>query len=387
MCGEPIKHVFFFTNTGNAELVLNKVFAHCGCTQVGEWTPRVKPGETGIIEAGINSLAAAGEAVSKSVSVYCNDPAHSTLGLELRGAIWAPIQVRPGLAVLNCTPDAAFSSALVEISNRLSQPLLLSSPQWTNDAFAVELRTNVFGLFYSLSISNRVALLGPTEMRVTLKTSVTNLPPLNILVLATVSPTVRIVPAQINLPTSRPAGLPQSAFLTLLNNSTNPVSLFEPKADLPGVSVSIKETKPGKSFTVELSFPANFRLPSDRAAWFALRTTHPQLPLITVPIRQAVRPVPVAPILRQEARDIVTAPLPLSFQREAQATLKLSEEQRQDIDQLTAQFIEEIGSQRPSDPEYLARWQKARAKSDEGLAGVIGRDAMAQVESLATPQE
>ena len=362
------------------------MFVRCGCTEVGKWTPKVKPGETGSLEAAINSLAVGGEDIKKSISVSCNDRARPAVELLLHGAVWVPIQVRPGLAVLNCTPDAAFASALIEISNRLSQPLLLSSPQWTNDAFEVELRTNVFGLVYSLSISNRVALpAGSTQIHVTLKTSVTNLLPLNISVLVNVLSTITIVPAQINLAASPPAG-PQSASLTLINNSTNPVSLFEPKVDLPGVSVSIKETKPGKLFTAELSFPVNFRLPADRPSWFVLRTTHPQLPMIKVPIRP-VRSIPVAPILRQEAHDIVTAPLPLAFQSEALATLKLSEEQRQNIDQLSAQFIEEIGSQHPGDPEYLARWQKAREKSDEGVADVIGRSAMSQIQSLVTPQE
>ena len=47
--GEPVKHTFIFTNTGNAELVLTDVHPGCGCTTAGEWTKKVAPGATGTI--------------------------------------------------------------------------------------------------------------------------------------------------------------------------------------------------------------------------------------------------------------------------------------------------------------------------------------------------
>src|SRR2546421_644196 len=45
--GDPVKHTFIFTNTGDAALELTAVQPSCGCTAAGEWTKRVEPGKTG----------------------------------------------------------------------------------------------------------------------------------------------------------------------------------------------------------------------------------------------------------------------------------------------------------------------------------------------------
>jgi hypothetical protein len=75
--------------------------------------------------------------------------------------------------------------------------------------------------------------------------------------------------------------------------------------------------------------------------------------------------------------EAVAAPvrLPLILQTQALASLKLSDEQRDELSQLTQQFIQEIGgtNQDPNDPAYLARWQKARPKFDEMIVRTIGR--------------
>ena len=63
--------VFEFTNTGKADLVLQKVRASCGCT-TPEWTKEpVKPGEKGPVKATYNASGRPG-AFSKTITVTTN---------------------------------------------------------------------------------------------------------------------------------------------------------------------------------------------------------------------------------------------------------------------------------------------------------------------------
>lgn len=63
--------VFEFTNTGKADLVLQKVRASCGCT-TPEWTKEpVKPGEKGVVKATYNATGRPGS-FSKTITVTSN---------------------------------------------------------------------------------------------------------------------------------------------------------------------------------------------------------------------------------------------------------------------------------------------------------------------------
>ncbi len=69
--GGPAVHIFEFTNTGNAPLVLQRVSASCGCT-TPEWTKTpIEPGKKGTIKVSYNPLGRPGR-FSKLVSVYSN---------------------------------------------------------------------------------------------------------------------------------------------------------------------------------------------------------------------------------------------------------------------------------------------------------------------------
>jgi hypothetical protein len=386
MSGEPVKHVFTFTNTGNRELVLGRVYAGCACSKVGEWTAQVKPGGVGTVSAELNTLAVEGNALSKTISVTCNDETRPGLALQFKGAVWRPIGVSPELVVLNLKPDAAFASALVQITNRREEPLLLSPPESTNTAFGAELRTNLFGRAYTLLVSNTIPLPGGVAQALfTLKTSLTNPLQLNILAVANVSPAITTEPGSVRLP-SGPLGTNLVVCISILNNSTNAMRLSELTVSEPGVDFVIKETRPGSLFTATLAFPAGFKLPEQQTVWLTFRSSLPQAPLVKVPITQSPGP-PVAPRLNPPG--LATAPMPLVFQSEALASLDLGEEQQEELDELRRQFIQEVGGtgQNPVDSSYLERWQKAQAMSDKRIARVVGRQAMAGLESMVTPAE
>jgi hypothetical protein len=87
--GDKVSHVFEFTNTGDADLVITDARASCGCT-VPEYpkdTP-IKPGESGKIKVTFNSAGKSGETM-KSITISSNIAGRTEL-LNIKTTIKVP---------------------------------------------------------------------------------------------------------------------------------------------------------------------------------------------------------------------------------------------------------------------------------------------------------
>lgn len=70
--GQIVEHTYFFTNTGNIDLVIDEVDPSCGCT-TPEWTKEpVKPGEKGKIRVKFDTQHQSYGNKTKQVAVYSN---------------------------------------------------------------------------------------------------------------------------------------------------------------------------------------------------------------------------------------------------------------------------------------------------------------------------
>ena len=315
--GEQVKHTFYFTNTGVQDLVLSNVHATCGCTVVGDWVRQVKPGESGAIPIVFNT-ANNNRPVTKLITGICNDRTQpgGAFTLQLKGIVWKPVDVIPPALAPFIRPDFPFASASAHITNALDQLMMLSPPECNNPRFAAHLATNVLGRDYTLIVSNSAPLPpGTVQGLVTIKTSLTNPALLSVTVWARSQPPVNVTPPRIDLKRA-PLATNQLAYLTILNNCTNPITLSEPSVDAKDVEVTVTESQPGRRFTVLLKFPTGFELPAGQSAAFTAKTSHPQLPLVKVPIyqapRQAARPLALrrpAPITAGPATILPQPPL------------------------------------------------------------------------------
>jgi len=83
--GDEITHVFPFTNSGDADLVIAQVKAACGCTQPEYPKDPVAPGEKGEIKVTFRSAGIAGQ-VAKTVTILANTTP-STKVLSLTGEV------------------------------------------------------------------------------------------------------------------------------------------------------------------------------------------------------------------------------------------------------------------------------------------------------------
>jgi hypothetical protein len=288
--GEIVKCDFIFTNTGDAVLEIAGVYPQCGCTAAGTWTHLVEPGKTGIIPLQFNSARFSGTVAKTATVLPKNQPA---ITLQIKGTIWKPITVNPQMAVLNVLADAATNQMTrVSIVSSLEEPITLSDPTSSNPAIVAEVRTVQPGKEFELLISPRLPLpQGNVQATIVTKTSSTNAPTIEVSALVVVQPAVVVTPARIALP----PGPLSSAFpctLSIRNNSAKPLTLSEAAVSATDVDVQINEVRTGSQFTVTLTFPAGFRIASSDDVAFSVRTSQPQMPVIKIPVYQAVRPPP-----------------------------------------------------------------------------------------------
>jgi hypothetical protein len=84
--GEKIITEFAFTNAGKRDLIIRKIKASCGCTTTEPEKSTIRPGEKSKIKVTIDTSTLGGEQ-NKSVFVFCNDPAYSSITLSLTGLV------------------------------------------------------------------------------------------------------------------------------------------------------------------------------------------------------------------------------------------------------------------------------------------------------------
>jgi hypothetical protein len=292
--GLPIKHDFVFTNTGGRTLEIIAVRPGCGCTTTGAWDKHVEPGRSGTIPVQFNSAPFSG-ALSKPITVICNDPERTNITLQIKGTLWRPIEVTPGFVTFNTTiENPSNETQLVRIVSNLDAPLTLSEPVLSNNSFQTSLKLLTPGKEYELSITPALPLAGTVTTQIILKTSSTKKPLLTIPAFLTVRPVLTANPSQISLPAG-PLAANFHAEVTIENSGTNPVTLSEPAIGLPNIDLQLRETKPGRQFMVTATFPAGFQGGLGQKMAVSLKTSHPGFPLFNVPVWQMPSPQDAAP--------------------------------------------------------------------------------------------
>ncbi len=288
--GDPVKYTYIFTNIGDQILELANVAPQCGCTAAGEWTKKVEPGNTGVIPIQFNT-ANYGHAVVKAITVACNDRTQPTVVLQMKGTVWKPIELVPPYTIINVLPDTPNASGVVRIVNNMEEPLAVTAPECSSPAFTATLTTNIPGKEYQLTLASVPPLKpGTIQGKVTLKSSATNAPTLDIPFWANVQAPVMVLPPQIMLPAA-PIANPMAPSVTIQNNTTNLMNISDPEFNVPGAQVKIKELQPGRIFSLQVSIPPGFEVPQGQKALVTVKTTHPQFKVLEIPVVQMPKPV------------------------------------------------------------------------------------------------
>jgi hypothetical protein len=288
--GEVVKHAFVFTNTGTSTLEITDVHPGCGCTTAGTWDKRVEPGKTGSIPLQFNSANFGGR-VAKTASVTSNDPEHPTVMLQITGTVWKPIEVTPTMVIFNVSSESEKAETkVVRIVSNLDEPLTLSDVKVANPTFKAELKTVQPGKEFELLIT----AIPPFNTSVVsdvvkITTSSKQTPEINTTAYLTVQQPVMISPAQLMVPAG-PLASATRLGVSIRNNWTNSLVLSESAINVPGATITVQETQPGRAFFVSVNFPAGLQISPNQQVELTIKSNHPKFALIKVPVYQPQAP-------------------------------------------------------------------------------------------------
>ena len=223
----------------------------------------------------------------KQATVTCNDLSQSNVLLQIKGMVWKPIEVTPTMAVFNISSEAQTNDTkVVRIVSNLDQPLILSDLQCTNSSFKAELKTVKEGKEFELQITAMPPFDSPSVVApVTLKTSSTNMPVINVSAYAVVQQPVTVAPSQIILPPGPFTNVVHHV-ITVRNAGTNSLVLSDASVNVPGAEVRVQEIQPGRVFNLTVIFPAGYEMKPEQKTELKVKSNHPKFPLITVPVFQ-----------------------------------------------------------------------------------------------------
>jgi copper(I)-binding protein len=292
--GELVKHTYYFTNTGDEVLLIKAVQPQCGCTAAGEWTKEVAPGKSGQIPIQFNS-AGYSAPVLKQVTVTCNVSNQPMVSLQLKGTIFKQVDILPAFVTINVPADASSGGATVTITNNSDEALQLWEPASNNKALGVTLVTNVPGKGFQLLLrTSDPMVVGSSSAQISVKSSFTNMPVINVPAYVNVQPAIVSIPAHMSV---QPAPLPGyvTNSITIQNNSqTNVLTLTEPTINYPGAEARVDELEPGRKFTLFVTFPPTFEITPGTTVEVTLKSNNPKMPVVKVPVSQIPRPVRAA---------------------------------------------------------------------------------------------
>jgi len=115
------------------------------------------------------------------------------------------------------------------------------------------------------------------------------------------------MPAQITLPAAPLQG-PVTPSILVQNNSTNLLQITEPAVNAPDVKIDLRETQPGRQFSIALTFPKGYEVPSGERIVFTAKSSNPSIPTIKVPVTQLPRALATPPPLQPQTRSVPAPP-------------------------------------------------------------------------------
>jgi hypothetical protein len=118
----PASHTFTIRNEGDADLVIKKIHAPCGCTTFRLQNKTLAPGAT--LELPVTlSLSGRKGPQQKSVYLETNDPAAPTLQLTMRGIVGTDLEITPPMLVLRQNPKTGAIEGEGRVTATSGRPL------------------------------------------------------------------------------------------------------------------------------------------------------------------------------------------------------------------------------------------------------------------------
>jgi hypothetical protein len=288
--GNPVNHIFEFTNTGTETLIVSDVHPTCDCTVAGNFDKEIQPGKSGKIPITFDSTNYDGQ-VMKTVIVKTNVPSNSDYTLTLVGTVRVVIGVNPKILWLG-TVERNRTTALegkISIINKMSSPLEINDVKPSENNIEAKVQTIKSGVEYSLSVAVKPPFKeGAVKESVLLKTNSDMVPEFSTQLAYYMEPVVAAYPDPLFVSKEKIAYGEEQ----LINIECQPgfdMRIADLSVNNDKVKMSIKDdTKmvdKGKRFKLILTFPQDFKFDPNNTLILSFKAKNvPDEPTISIPV-------------------------------------------------------------------------------------------------------
>lgn len=141
--GERVRHVFEFVNQGDETLKIDRISSSCGCTAALVSEKSIPPGGKGELLANFDSTRFR-NAVSKTISLYSNDPVHPVMQFNIKGKVLEAITVVPAQIHFGTVGSEKPVSTTVLLRNQGGKPMTFGKPRSTATELTVKMPETSF---------------------------------------------------------------------------------------------------------------------------------------------------------------------------------------------------------------------------------------------------
>jgi hypothetical protein len=136
--GDKVLHAFEFVNGGDETLTIDRVRSSCGCTAVLVSEKSLPPGGKGELRANFDSTRFR-DAVSKTISLYSNDPVRPVMQFQIKGKVIETVAVVPAQINFGKVMAEKPVFSTVMLRNQSGKPLTLGKPHSTAAELVVKM--------------------------------------------------------------------------------------------------------------------------------------------------------------------------------------------------------------------------------------------------------
>lgn len=282
--GTTLTNVFAFTNTGNAILEVREIQSSCGCAAAEDYTRRVLPGEAGRLTLVFEPGTKSGQVV-RHLRVVSNDASQPVVQLNFAATVWKPIDVFPEVAAFGFGPDAQTrQTRVIRFVNNLGKPVTLSEPVFSSPHFEAKLNVVEEGKRFELQVTVIPPLPpGSLSVPITLKTSALEQPEIKVSAYGLVQPAISVFPPNLRLE-PHPLTEEQAFSFRIQSQSTNSLTLSEPRLTQGDAVFELQPVRPGKTYVLSVTLPQGFRLPAEESLELTIKSNFALQPVVRIPI-------------------------------------------------------------------------------------------------------
>jgi hypothetical protein len=251
---EDIIHDYEIENVGKADLEIISTHGSCGCTAVAPDKKLLKPGEKGMVNVNLKTLANQGT-ISKTITVTTNDPVTPSYVLTISGKVTQPF--RPAVTELNfgtLKKTAKVEPKTFEVLTNSSQSIVeikTDNPQVTATYELLPVEQKKQGYLITVKIDGTLPV-GQLRSIVSIGTTVASQKTIAIPVLATVEGEVNVKPRTFNWGKVK-RGDAGTKIVEIEKKGDADLKLESVQVKPEGAfTATVEEVKPGQSYRIVL---------------------------------------------------------------------------------------------------------------------------------------